>query len=82
MDYGFQAVVSPRFGDIFRNNATKTGLIPIQVDQEVADLLIKAAGEEPGLQMTIDVEKRTLSVPGDRRRSLVSAGRLHAVSDS
>jgi 3-isopropylmalate/(R)-2-methylmalate dehydratase small subunit len=63
MDYGFQAVVSPRFGDIFRNNATKTGLLPIQVDPEVADLLIKAAGEEPGLQMTIDVAKRTLTVP-------------------
>jgi 3-isopropylmalate/(R)-2-methylmalate dehydratase small subunit len=63
MDYGFQAVVSPRFGDIFRNNATKTGLIPVQVDQEVADLLLKAAAEEPGLQMVIDVEQRTLSVP-------------------
>ena len=63
MDYGFQAVVSPRFGDIFRNNATKTGLIPVQVDQDVADLLLKAAAEEPGLQMVIDVEQRTLSVP-------------------
>ncbi|HEX3303425.1 MAG TPA: 3-isopropylmalate dehydratase small subunit [Thermomicrobiales bacterium] len=63
MDYGFQAVVSPRFGDIFRNNSTKSGLIPVQVDQEVADLLLKAAAEEPGLQMTIDVESRTLSVP-------------------
>ena len=63
MDYGFQAVISPRFGDIFRNNATKTGLVPVQVDQDVADLLLKAGAEEPGLQMTIDVEKRTLSVP-------------------
>jgi 3-isopropylmalate/(R)-2-methylmalate dehydratase small subunit len=63
LDYGFQAVVSPRFGDIFRNNATKTGLIPVQVDQDVADLLLKAAAEEPGLQMVIDVENRTLSVP-------------------
>jgi 3-isopropylmalate/(R)-2-methylmalate dehydratase small subunit len=63
MDYGIEAVVSPRFGDIFRNNSTKTGLIPVQVDQEVADLLLKAASEEPGLQMTIDVENRTLSVP-------------------
>ena len=63
MDYGFQAVISPRFGDIFRNNSTKSGLIPVQVDQEVADLLLKAAAEEPGLQMTIDVENRTLSVP-------------------
>ncbi|HET7055043.1 MAG TPA: 3-isopropylmalate dehydratase small subunit [Thermomicrobiales bacterium] len=63
MDYGIQAVVSPRFGDIFRNNSTKTGLIPVQVDQDVADLLLKAASEEPGLQMTIDVANRTLSVP-------------------
>jgi 3-isopropylmalate/(R)-2-methylmalate dehydratase small subunit len=63
MDYGFQAVVSPRFGDIFRNNSTKSGLIPVQVDQDVADLLLKAATEEPGLQMMIDVENRTLSVP-------------------
>jgi 3-isopropylmalate/(R)-2-methylmalate dehydratase small subunit len=63
LDYGIQAVISPKFGDIFRNNATKTGLIPVQVDQDVADLLLKAAAEEPGLQMTIDVERRTLSVP-------------------
>ena len=63
MDYGFEAVISPRFGDIFRNNATKTGLIPVQVDGDVADLLLKAAAEEPGLVMTIDVERRTLSVP-------------------
>ncbi|HRA49290.1 MAG TPA: 3-isopropylmalate dehydratase small subunit [Thermomicrobiales bacterium] len=63
MDYGFEAVVSPRFGDIFRNNSTKSGLIPVQVDQEVADFLLKAAADEPGLQMVIDVEKRTLSVP-------------------
>ncbi len=62
-DYGFEAVISPRFGDIFRNNATKTGLITVQVDQEVADYLLKAAADEPGLEMRIDVENRTLSVP-------------------
>jgi 3-isopropylmalate/(R)-2-methylmalate dehydratase small subunit len=38
-------------------------LIPVQVDQDVADLLLTAAAEEPGLQMVIDVENRTLSVP-------------------
>ena len=62
-DYGFEAVISPRFGDIFRNNTDKTGLITVQVDQEVADYLLRAAADEPGLQMTIDVEHRTLSVP-------------------
>ncbi|MGD9714464.1 MAG: 3-isopropylmalate dehydratase small subunit [Thermomicrobiales bacterium] len=63
MDAGFKAVISPRFGDIFRNNSTKTGLVPVVVDPEVADLLLRAAAEEPGLQMTIDIANRTLSVP-------------------
>src|SRR6266568_5267604 len=34
MDYGFKAVISPRFGDIFRNNCTKSGLVPVQVDPD------------------------------------------------
>jgi 3-isopropylmalate/(R)-2-methylmalate dehydratase small subunit len=63
MDKGIKAVISPRFGDIFRNNATKTGLVPIVVEPEVGDLLLRAAAEEPGLEMTIDVATRTLSVP-------------------
>ncbi|MEA2524772.1 MAG: 3-isopropylmalate/(R)-2-methylmalate dehydratase small subunit [Thermomicrobiales bacterium] len=63
MDYGFRAVVSPRFGDIFRNNATKSGLVPVVVDEETANLLLRAAADEPGLQVTIDVERRVLSVP-------------------
>ena len=40
MDYGFQAVVSPQFGDIFRNNSTKAGLLPVQVDPEVGQALL------------------------------------------
>jgi 3-isopropylmalate/(R)-2-methylmalate dehydratase small subunit len=63
MDHGFKAVVAPRFGDIFRNNATKSGLVPVVVDPDVANLLIRAASDEPGLQVTIDVERRLLSAP-------------------
>jgi 3-isopropylmalate/(R)-2-methylmalate dehydratase small subunit len=63
MDRGFKAVISPRFGDIFRNNATKTGLVPIVVDPEVGDLLLQAAADEPGLEISIDIAARTLSVP-------------------
>src|ERR1700679_3569336 len=40
--YGFEAVISPRFGDIFRNNATKAGLVPVQVDDEVGRALLAA----------------------------------------
>lgn len=63
MDAGFQAVISPRFGDIFRNNSTKSGLVPVVVDPDVGELLLRAAADEPGLQITIDVERRVLSVP-------------------
>lgn len=63
MDAGFQAVISPRFGDIFRNNATKSGLVPVVVDPDVGELVLRAAADEPGLKITIDVEKRLLSVP-------------------
>ncbi len=61
--YGFDAVVSPRFGDIFRNNATKNGLVPVQVSPEVGRLLLEAIEADPGLQITISVEDRAITVP-------------------
>ncbi|HZA78278.1 MAG TPA: 3-isopropylmalate dehydratase small subunit [Acidimicrobiales bacterium] len=63
-DYGFAAVVSPRFGDIFRNNATKNGLVPVVVPFDVGEALLRAIEADPGLEITIDVERRTLSAPG------------------
>jgi len=62
-DYGFQAVVSPRFGDIFRNNATKAGLVPVVVEPEVGEALLRAILDDPDLELTIDVERRTISAP-------------------
>ncbi len=63
MDYGFQAVVAPRFGDIFKNNATKSGLLPVQVDTTTGAALMRAVVGDPTLDITIDVERRTLSAP-------------------
>jgi 3-isopropylmalate/(R)-2-methylmalate dehydratase small subunit len=63
VDYGFRAVVSPRFADIFRNNCTKAGLLPVQVDAEVARSLMDAITNDPTLELTIDVERGTLSAP-------------------
>ncbi|HEY5888522.1 MAG TPA: 3-isopropylmalate dehydratase small subunit, partial [Acidimicrobiales bacterium] len=62
-DYGFQAVVSPRFADIFRNNATKCGLVPVQVDAAVGEALMRAVEADPGLELTIDVERGTVAAP-------------------
>jgi len=60
-DYGFRAVVSARFGDIFRNNATKTGLVPVVVTPEFAEALIMAVETNPKLNVTIDIEQRIIS---------------------
>ena len=61
--YGFQAVVCPRFGDIFRNNSTKNGLVPVVVSPEVSEQLMRAVEADPTLEITIDVERRTLEAP-------------------
>lgn len=63
MDYGFEAVISPKFGDIFRNNSTKAGLVPVQVDEDFGAELMEAALEHPFLEVVVDVENRTVSVP-------------------
>ena len=62
-DYGFRAVVSPRFGDIFRNNATKTGLVPVVVAPEFGEALLRAVEADPALVITIDVAERRISAP-------------------
>jgi 3-isopropylmalate/(R)-2-methylmalate dehydratase small subunit len=62
-DYGFEAVISPRFGDIFRNNSTKNGLVPVIVPPEVSEALLRGVEEDPMLEITVDVERRTVSAP-------------------
>jgi 3-isopropylmalate/(R)-2-methylmalate dehydratase small subunit len=64
MDYGFKAVISPRFGDIFRNNCTKSGLVPVQVDEATGRALLKAVQDDPTLEVTVDVERLIVAVPG------------------
>jgi 3-isopropylmalate/(R)-2-methylmalate dehydratase small subunit len=63
MDYGFRAVVSPRFGDIFRTNATKSGLVPVVVEPAVGEALLRAVAADPGLEVTVDVERRVVAAP-------------------
>ena len=59
-DYGFRAVVSPRFGDIFRNNATKAGLVPVQVSEATGAALMKAVQDDPTLELIVDIDSRTI----------------------
>jgi 3-isopropylmalate/(R)-2-methylmalate dehydratase small subunit len=62
-DFGFRAVISPRFGDIFRNNATKAGLVPVVVDAEVGEQLMAAVEADPSLEVTVDIVERRLRAP-------------------
>ena len=62
--YGFRAVVSTSFADIFRNNALKNGLLPIVVDDETHKLLFDLADEAPRAELTVDLASQTLSYPG------------------
>jgi 3-isopropylmalate/(R)-2-methylmalate dehydratase small subunit len=62
-DYGFKAVISPRFADIFRNNCTKSGLVPVQVSPEIGRALLDAVAADPSLEITVDVKRGTVDAP-------------------
>ena len=58
-DYGFRVVLSSRFADIFRGNSGKQGLLAGQMAQDDVELLWKLLENEPGAQVTVDLEART-----------------------
>ena len=60
---GFQAVVSARFGDIFRNNSVKCGLLPVEVSPEAATRLLELTSENADLELTIDLANKTIEIP-------------------
>jgi 3-isopropylmalate/(R)-2-methylmalate dehydratase small subunit len=64
MDYGFRAVIAPRFGDIFRTNATKAGLLPVQLPEEIVAALQDAAEADPASVFTVDLKAREVRVEG------------------
>ena len=59
-DFGFRAVVSPRFGDIFRSNALKGGLVPVQLTAAEVERLFVAVEADPALEVTVDLGAREL----------------------
>lgn len=61
MDYGFRVVISSRFGDIFRGNAGKAGLLAAEVDQDGIELLWKLIEQSPGLEITANLQDRIIT---------------------
>ena len=60
-DYGFRVVIAPRFGDIFRANAGKAGLLAAQVDDKVVRAMWDLVDADPGTSVTVDLVERTVS---------------------
>ena len=61
MDYGFRVVISSRFGDIFRGNAGKAGLLAAEVAQDDVELLWKLIEGSPGLELTVNLQDRNVT---------------------
>jgi 3-isopropylmalate/(R)-2-methylmalate dehydratase small subunit len=61
MDYGFRVVISSRFGDIFRGNAGKAGLLAAEVSQDGVELLWKLIEQSPGLEITANLQDRNIT---------------------
>lgn len=66
MDFGFKAIISTGFADIFRNNSLKNGLLPIIVDENTHEQLLSLAAEDPETQVSVDLASQTLTLPDGR----------------
>ena len=63
-NYGFKVVIGSRFGDIFRGNAGKAGLLVARIDQKIVDELWDYVEEHPQAPITVDLQARTITAPG------------------
>jgi 3-isopropylmalate/(R)-2-methylmalate dehydratase small subunit len=67
MGWGFQAVISTSFADIFRSNSLKNGLLPIVVDEETQQQLLSLAQEDPTATVSIDLAAQIVTLPDGRQ---------------
>jgi 3-isopropylmalate/(R)-2-methylmalate dehydratase small subunit len=65
-DYGFRALISTTFADIFRNNCLKNGLLPVIVDKSTHEELFRLIEEDPKAELTVDLQSQSLHLPGGR----------------
>ena len=60
---GFDAVIAPSFSDIFRNNCTKNGLVPVTLDDQVVSRIWDVIESDPSCEITIDMHRLTVEIP-------------------
>ncbi|MDI6695179.1 MAG: 3-isopropylmalate dehydratase small subunit [Anaerolineales bacterium] len=66
LDFGFRAVISTRFADIFRNNCLKNGLLPVEIDPQMHSELMGELRAAPDAPMTIDLERQQIALPNGK----------------
>jgi len=71
LDFGFRAVISTGFADIFRNNALKTGLLPVALSTPAHSMLLEQLAESPRAQVTIDLQTQTATLPDGTAHAFV-----------
>jgi 3-isopropylmalate/(R)-2-methylmalate dehydratase small subunit len=67
LDAGFRAVIAPSFGDIFKSNSFRCGLLPVELPEAQVRELIRLATDEPGTNVTVDLQAEQISLPTGRR---------------
>jgi 3-isopropylmalate/(R)-2-methylmalate dehydratase small subunit len=65
-DYGFDVVIASSFGDIFRSNAAKVGMVIVQLPEEQVKDLMEAVDLDRGSELTVDLEAMTIAAPGGK----------------
>jgi 3-isopropylmalate/(R)-2-methylmalate dehydratase small subunit len=66
LDAGFRAVIAPRIADIFRSNALRNGLVPVELEAETVATLVESVRNDPETKIAIDIERATVELPGVR----------------
>jgi len=62
-DYGFRVLIAPSFADIFYNNCSKNGILPISLDAQIVDALFAATQSTEGYRLSIDLAKQVVRTP-------------------
>jgi 3-isopropylmalate/(R)-2-methylmalate dehydratase small subunit len=73
LDYGFRAVISARFGDIFRNNSVQAGLLPVRLPEQTVTALADVVEADPQILVTVDLAEREVRAAQASGAVLVSA---------
>ena len=79
-DYGFRAVIAPRFGDIFRTNSTKAGLLPVALPEATVTALQDVIEADPGTEVTVDLSRPLRPGRGGRDQGALRYRRLHPLA--